>query len=607
MSLTHLHTFIAFCIGAAAAAAATPAVRYLAMKSGCYGVPLHDRWHRTRPIPLLGGFAIIGGCITGLVMVDEWRPLIPLAICSGLMAALGAVDDFRTVRPSMKLVAQMLVAGLLLVLVSPPPMTGSVIVDQLLAFTWIVGITNAFNLLDNMDGLSAGVATIAGTGYLALLLSGHASPLTVPVAAFVGATAAFLVYNFPPASIFMGDSGSFFLGSFLAGVGLMMGPSLERPAHAAFVPMLILLVPIFDTAFVTYTRKRAGRSAMVGGRDHTSHRLVALGVSERAAVLTLYALAGAGALLALGVGHLPLGMMLAIVGLYAMLVLAIGVVLGSTAESPPGGEPAAVPPPLIAELAYHRRVYEILADTGLLAVAYYAAFRLRFQGPDFETFFPPFVRTLPIVMGMQVAGLYFAGKYRQVWRSVSAAELGTLIRGLALGVTGSVLFILIVFRFERFSRGVFIIDALVAWFLLVGTRALTTGIDDYLRRARVRGARVLVYGAGHGGTLLVRELLQNRDAGFVPVGFIDEDPQKWRLHVEGIPVLGGSDQLAALVARHAIAEVLVSVKDITASRLADLLAECNTLGVRLSRMRFSIDEVRPPIVLRHDQHTSRGA
>lgn len=607
MSLTHLHTFIAFCIGAAAAAAATPAVRYLAMKSGCYAVPLHDRWHRTRPIPLLGGFAIIGGCITGLVMVDEWRPLIPLAICSGLMAALGAVDDFRTVRPSMKLVVQMLVAGLLLVLVSPPPMTGSVIVDQLLAFTWIVGITNAFNLLDNMDGLSAGVATIAGTGYLALLLSGHASPLTVPVAAFVGATAAFLVYNFPPASIFMGDSGSFFLGSFLAGVGLMMGPSLERPAHAAFVPMLILLVPIFDTAFVTYTRKRAGRSAMVGGRDHTSHRLVALGVSERAAVLTLYALAGAGALLALGVGHLPLGMMLAIVGLYAMLVLAIGVVLGSTAESPPGGEPAAVPPPLIAELAYHRRVYEILADTGLLAVAYYAAFRLRFQGPDFETFFPPFVRTLPIVMGMQVAGLYFAGKYRQVWCSVSAAELGTLIRGLALGVTGSVLFVLIVFRFERFSRGVFIIDALVAWFLLVGTRALTTGIDDYLRRARVRGARVLVYGAGHGGTLLVRELLQNRDAGFVPVGFIDEDPQKWRLHVEGIPVLGGSDQLAALVARHAIAEVLVSVKDITASRLADLLAECNTLGVRLSRMRFSIDEVRPPIVLRHDQHTSRGA
>jgi UDP-GlcNAc:undecaprenyl-phosphate/decaprenyl-phosphate GlcNAc-1-phosphate transferase len=607
MSPTHLHTFIAFGIGAAAAAAATPAVRHLAMKTGCYAVPLHDRWHRTRPIPLLGGFAIIVGFLAALVMVDEWRPLIPLAICSGLMATLGAVDDFWTVRASMKLVVQMLIAGLLLVLVSPPPMTGSVIVDQLLAFIWIVGITNAFNLLDNMDGLSAGVATIAGGGYLALLLWGHGSALTVPVAAFVGATAAFLIYNFPPASIFMGDSGSFFLGSFLAGVGLMIGPSLERPAHAAFVPMLILLVPIFDTAFVTYTRKRAGRSAMVGGRDHTSHRLVALGVSERAAVLTLYGLAGAGALLAFGVGHLPLGMMLAIVGLYAMLVLAIGVVLASTAEAPASGEPAAAPPPLISEVANQRRVYEILADTGLLAIAYYAAFRLRFQGPDFDTFFPPFVRTLPIVMGMQVAGLYFAGKYRQVWRSVSAAELGTLIRGLALGVTGAVLFILIVFRFERFSRGVFIIDALVAWFLLVGTRALTTGIDDYLRRVRVRGARVLVYGAGRGGTLLVRELLQNRDAGFIPVGFIDEDPQKWRLHIEGIPVLGGGDDLAALVARHAIKEILVSVRDISASRLADLLAECNTLGVRLSRMRFSIDEVRPPIVLRHDQHNSRGA
>ena len=109
---------------------------------------------------------------------------------------------------------------------------------------------------------------------------------------------------------------------------------------------------------------------------------------------------------------------------------------------------------------------------------------------------------------------------------MSAAELGTLIKGLALGLTGSVLFVLFVFRFERFSRGVFVIDALVAWFLLVGARAVTSGIDSYLRKVRVRGRRVLVYGAGRGGTLLVREILQNPAAGFQPVGFIDDDPQK---------------------------------------------------------------------------------
>jgi UDP-GlcNAc:undecaprenyl-phosphate GlcNAc-1-phosphate transferase len=605
MSLTQFHTFVALCIGAAVSAALTPAVRFLAMKTGCYAVPLRDRWHRSKPIPLLGGFAIIGGSAAGLVMLDEWRSLVPLAVCSGLMATLGAVDDFVGVRPSMKLIVQMLVAGILLLIVTPPNITGSVIVDQLLAFTWIVGITNAFNLLDNMDGLSAGVATIAGAGYLALVLQGG-SALAVPVAAFVGATAGFLLHNFPPASIFMGDSGSFFLGSFLAGVGLMIAPSLERPSRVALVPMLILLVPIFDTVFVTYTRKRAGRAAMIGGRDHTSHRLVALGVSERTAVLTLYSLAAAGALLAFGVGRLPLGSIVAVVGLYSMLVMAIGIVLGNTGEYSPEAE-STVAAPLISEVAYRRRIYQILADTGLLAIAYYAAFRIRFQGPDFDTFFPPFVRTLPTVLGVQVAGLYLAGKYRQMWRSVSAAELGTLIKGLALGVTGSVLFVLIGFRFERFSRGVFIIDALVAWFLLVGTRAVTSGIDDYLRRARVRGARVLVYGAGRGGSLLVRELLQNRSAGCVPVGFIDDDPRKWRVHVEGIPVLGDSSQMAAIVARHAITEILISIRDMTPGRVSELLAECTTLGVRLRRMRFSIDDVRPPGILRHDQHNSRGA
>ena len=246
----------------------------------------------------------------------------------------------------------------------------------------------------------------------------------------------------------------------------------------------------------------------------------------------------------------------------------------------------------------------MLADAGLLALAYYAAFRIRFQGPDFDVFFPPFVRSLPIVIGLQAAALYFAGKYRQVWRSVSAAELGTLIKGLVLGMAGSVLFVLFVFRFERFSRGVFVIDALVAWFLLVGARAVTSGIDGYLRKARVRGARVLIYGAGRGGTLLVREILQNPHAGFLPVGFIDDDPQKMRLRLEGIPVLGARDELAAIVARHEIAELLISIRDVDSNRLAELLQLCNTLGVRVRRMRFSIDEVRLPTLVRRDQSSA---
>ncbi|HXW05569.1 MAG TPA: hypothetical protein VD833_10090 [Vicinamibacterales bacterium] len=591
-------TILALAIAAVASALATPLVRSLARRWGYYAVPVRDRWHST-PVPLLGGIAIVSGFAGGLSVVGDWGGLAPLLACSGLVALLGFVDDFWKLRAALKLVVQMLVAGLFLLLAPPPAITGSVVIDQLLAFTWIVGITNAFNLLDNMDGLSAGVATIAGAGYLGLLLSGAGGPMAIAMAAFVGATSGFLLHNFPPASIFMGDGGSYFLGFFLGGSALLLSPSLgSSPAHLALVPLLILLVPIFDTAFVTYTRKRAGRSAMVGGRDHTSHRLVALGVSERAAVLTLYGLALAGALLAIGVGRFSLGQAGIAVFLYAMVVMAIAVVLGSTADP---GTDAQAPPPLLSDIGYRRRLYALLFDTGLLAVAYYAAFRLRFQGPDFDVFFPPFARSLPLVLGLQVAGLYFAGKYKQRWRSMTAAELLTTLKGLALGMTWSVLFVLFVFRFERFSRGVFIIDALVAFFLLVAARAVTSGIDAYLRKARVRGSRVLVYGAGRGGTLLVRELLQNPDTNLRPVGFLDDDDHKWRLRFEGIPVLGGLDRLEELVARHDVQEVLVSVRDLDSDRLAALLDRCAALGIRLRRMRFTIDEVRPPIVLVHDQ------
>ena len=165
----------AFCISAVVAALATPAVRALAIRGGHVSIPVDDRWHR-RPVPFLGGLAIIAGFIAGLSMVDRWPPIAPLLLCSGLMAIVGIVDDFRRLRPLTKLIAQMLITGLLLILVSPPAITGSIIVDQLLAFTWIVGITNAFNLLDNMDGLSAGVAAIAGVGYLGCSCRAPAAP-----------------------------------------------------------------------------------------------------------------------------------------------------------------------------------------------------------------------------------------------------------------------------------------------------------------------------------------------------------------------------------------------------------------------------------------------
>ena len=581
------------------ALAITPIIRTLASRSRLLAMPVTDRWHK-HPVPLFGGVAIVLAFSAGLFAFMPDRSLLPLLLCSGLMFGLGVVDDVRPIGPVAKLVAQMLITGVVLTIAPPVSITGQPLVDQLLAFVWIIGITNAFNLLDNMDGLAAGIAALAGICSLALLLPEEAGPLTISFVAFVGAVLGFLVYNSPPASIFMGDGGSHFLGAFLASACLFAtsGINVQLIPGAVF-PVLILLVPIFDTAFVTLTRRLSGRRALVGGRDHTSHRLVALGASERVAVLSLYMLAAVGGLLAVGLQRLRVSSVVVLVALYALVLGVVAVVLAHVRHPE---EQTAQDPPLLSEIAYRKRSLEVILDMGLLTLAYYAAFRLRFPEGDASAFFPRFVQSVPIVVGTQIVGLYAAGKYRQVWRSLTTPELGTLLKGLGYGVTGSVMVILTLYRFEGFSRGVFLLDALIAFFLLVAARAAASSVDVYLRRQRAAGTPALIYGAGKGGALLVRELLQNRDMKLLPVGFIDDDARKQGLVIEGTRVLGTLHDLPALASQHAVSELLVAIRDIEPSHLESVLKETRRLNLSLRRMRFSIDEIRGvPSVIRRER------
>ena len=527
----HLTVFL---IGLLSSLVLTPLVRTVATRSRFVAVPVSDRWH-ARPVPLLGGAAIFIAFLSGIAFWSTESSLIPLLIGSGLMFLLGLADDVRAIAPATKLVGQMVVAGIMVSMVGPISITGWPVIDQLLAFMWIIGITNAFNLLDNMDGLAAGVSVLAGLCCLTLLLPTGGSPLTVSIAAFVGAVLGFLVYNYPPASIFMGDGGSHFLGAFLASASLLATPGMKgRLVPAAVFPILILLVLIFDTAFVTLTRRLSGRSALVGGRDHTSHRLVALGASERVAVLTFYVLAAVGGLVAIGLQRLSISSAVGLVALYFLILGVVAVVLGHVGH--PEKRSAEGDPPLVSEIAYRRRVLELIFDACLLTLAYYAAFRLRFHEGDSSTFFPPFVRSVPVVVGAQIAGLYAAGKYRQVWRTLTTPELGTLMKGVGFGVTASVMLVVGLYRLEGFSRGVFALDALAAFCLLVAARGATSSIDVYLRKRRAAGTPGVIYGAGRGGALLVREMLQNREMGIRPIGYLDDDARKQNLLIEGIPV-----------------------------------------------------------------------
>ncbi len=296
MSRYYLLTSLSFL----AAALLTPLAQALARRWGFLDRPGGRKSH-AHPIPLLGGGAIYLAIVAALLAAG--RPFLrqTAALLTGatLVALLGLVDDRRALSPGLKFGGQTVAAALVLwsgIRVQIFPWTA---LNVFVTLLWIVGVTNAFNLLDNMDGLSAGTAAICAAFFL-LLAAGSGQFLVGALsAALLGASLGFLLYNFNPAQIFMGDAGSLLIGFLLAVIGIKLRfPNL--PTRVSWLlPVLVLGVPLFDTALVTISRLRRGRSPFLGGQDHLSHRLLLLGLSRREAVLVLYLASGALGVLAL--------------------------------------------------------------------------------------------------------------------------------------------------------------------------------------------------------------------------------------------------------------------------------------------------------------------
>ncbi len=272
----------------------TPVARWVAWRSGLTDKPASRKVH-TEPMPLLGGAAIFVAVIIALAAFGDRQYVAQLAgilIGATLMSFLGLWDDRRPLRPLLKLVAQLAVVGVLVASGVRVQLTGSIALDVLISGLWVMAITNAINFMDNIDGLAAGVAAVAAAAFLILAVQ-NGQQLVAPLsAAVLGACVGFLVYNFNPAVIFMGDHGSLFLGFLLAAIGIKLRfPG--RPTDTTWmIPAMVLTLPIFDLTLVSISRLRRGVNPFTtGGTDHLSHRLIARGASAREAALVIYLLA----------------------------------------------------------------------------------------------------------------------------------------------------------------------------------------------------------------------------------------------------------------------------------------------------------------------------
>lgn len=602
-------SFIPVAASFALALVLTPIVRALARRWGIVARPNTDRWHK-QPTAMLGGVAIF---VSVAAVILAYLLFVPPTFAetfrhsrsylwvvlgaSAFLFAVGLADDLFHAKPYQKLIGQVMGAAFVIYYGLSLPWTGSQAVNEIITIFWLIGITNAVNLLDNMDGLASGIAAISSIFLAANFLFNAQPTEALILAVFAAALIGFLVYNSNPASIFMGDCGSMFIGFFLASTSLMSaaGGRSRSFLPVLAVPILVLLIPIFDTTFVTVIRKLSGRAASQGGRDHTSHRLVALGMSERRAVWMLYAFAALSGLLAMLVRALNIDVSIAAICAFTVLLTLLGVYLAGVKVYDEEEVKAARDKPLFAfliDLSYKRRIFEVLLDLVLIVLAYYGAYALRFGSMMESGTWRIFLRTLPVLLFVKMAAFLVMGVYRGIWRYTSVDDLVVFAKGVVVGSIASVLVILFAFRFESVSRTVFVLDALLMFMLLAASRMAFRLFRQILPTPQARdGCRVLIYGAGDAGELLLRELLNNRELQYSPVGFVDDDPNKKGKVIHGLRVFGGNGMLRTLCREHRVAEVLISSARFSDKRIAEIASDCEAEQITLKRMRIRIETI----------------
>lgn len=581
----------------------TPLVMWAARRLEWVAYPREDRWHGC-PTCLMGGIAIYAAATAGLLAVASIAEVWAIWGGATLMFVVGTIDDLAHIRPSAKLAAQVVATGLLLYDGYAFGAHWPAWVSLPLTLLWVVGITNAVNLLDNMDGLAAGVAGIAAL--VMTVFAGVTGSTTAVVVGgvVVGAALGFLAFNFNPARIFMGDCGSLFLGFSIASLALIIQqqPEVGGPVAVGLVPLAVMAVPILDTTLVTLMRKMAGRPVSQGGQDHTSHRLVFLGLSEQHAVLMLYALS-------LGSGTLALLVLFVDVALFYALSVFVGIGLtmfgihvaqANVYRGPPSEETSSSTPGAGRVLRALYRVFGnrwkvgggLSADVLLVGAAFVIAHYLRYESGLTGAQEARMMEVLPLVVGAKVLVFYAMGLYRGIWRHAGTPELVRTVAATLLGGGAAYGVCALLQGVAAVSVSVLVIDWMLVTFAVVGVRFGFRGLRQYFAANRDDGRRVLLYGAGDAGVLTLRELRRNPILDRQPVGFIDDDPMKQNQTIQGVTVHGTGKDLLQVCDDRDVDEVIVTTATMPTERRRAVRRRCREVGIPCTEFDVTVEPLR---------------
>jgi UDP-GlcNAc:undecaprenyl-phosphate GlcNAc-1-phosphate transferase len=586
-----------------------PLAGRLALRLGAVDQPGPRKVH-LRPIPRLGGLAVVAAVAVAAVATFAWLPeevfrsVRHLLFAVGLgvlpVVAVSILDDIKTLGPAPKFAAHaagaILAVSLGVSLGSDVHLFGYTITIGVLAFPlsvlWIVGVTNAFNIVDGLDGLSAGLALISAMSLAwAFVIAGQLG-MASAVLVLAGALAGFLPHNLYPARMFLGDTGATAVGFCLAAFALKGGSTLSA-GFATLLPVLVLGLPIAETLISMARRlmkrleQRGAGGVFEADRNHMHHRLLALGVEHPRAVWILY---GAGVCLAAG----ALTSMFMTARDAALLLVSL-LLAGFLGVRRLGYDEFAIIRNGVVLRAYdapvlNRSMFAVFVDLTIVATAVSVAVMLKTDDWNLAGHRNWVVGMTAVLAPITIVTFSRMGLYRGTWRLAGIEEF---VRACAAVFVATLLGLIarMLLAPEQSSLSLFAIYGLVAIVLVNGCRASYQVLTAFQRRAHKRGTPAIIYGAGAGGASALRELLANFAATFDPVAFVDDDSAKTGRLVNGLPVVGSFQTLEGTLHRLGAQAIVVSSDAISPTRLAELGELCERLDVALLKMQVSFDRL----------------
>jgi UDP-GlcNAc:undecaprenyl-phosphate/decaprenyl-phosphate GlcNAc-1-phosphate transferase len=554
------------------------------------------------PVPVLGGAAIIAAFMITLALLGN----LPAWLALGMLGlfALGLVDDIVALKPAQKLIWQIVVVTTLVMLYrypSHPTLTPWPLTDSLIVVVWLLGTTNAYNLVDGLDGLASGTgivvcAAVAVTGWL------HHNPMLVCWSlALGGALAGFLICNFHPASVFMGDSGALPVGLLLGLLALLGGGMATNSRVTRYVfPLMVLALPLLDTAIVSVTRLATGIPISRHGLDHSHHRLLYLGLPTRTVVGVCWLVAAAGAACAVGMTILPHAYLVATLPIVVLVFTVLGLfMMDLTFESSAPGVAAGLlrgVAGFILSLTYKRRLVEVVLDFSLITGAYFGAFLLRRDFNLDDGLLVRLLDSLPWVVIPTYVAFTAAGVYRGMWRYAGLSELirfanGAVLAGIMMALAG------LIVRLPT-SGSIVVLYVILLFNFLVATRMSFRGLRKGIHRLTEPSDRVLIVGAGTAAAIAARWVFSGQNRHFKLVGFVDDDGFKHGKLVHGHRVLGSLADLEHVFRKYPFAQIMLAAESLGDERLALIqrFAEAHQIAVnRFSMQINAVEAVSSPI------------